>query len=132
MVQPPRMRHGPLISILSRTHPIAVGIVATVVVVAVCTCRRRSDSYCCGSVCRPPVDASTRRCARYRVPCYRPGDVSAAAVATSVNGTAPVVSASSVKSSSPAIAATSSTATTGECVIGNEACADKSGCGQAS
>ncbi len=62
---------------------------------------------------------------------YRPGDVSAAAVATSVNGTAPVVSASSVKSSSTAIAATSSTATTGECVIGNKACADKSGCGQA-
>lgn len=36
-----------------------------------------------------------------------------------------------MKSSSTAIAATSSTATTGECVIGNKACADKSGCGQA-
>lgn len=132
VVQPPRLRHGPLVSILTGTHPIAVCIVgATVVVVAVCSCRRRPDSYCCGSVCRSPVDASTRGCACYWVPCYRTGDVSAAAVATGVNGTAPVVSTSSVKSSSTPIAATSSTTTTGECVIGNKACRDKSGRSQA-
>ena len=103
-------RASRLILIWADPGAVAVLVAAAVVIAVVSgTGRRCADGS--SAVGRPSVDPSARRCARYRV------------VASCVHGPATVVGSTAVPNAA-------APATTGECVIGNKASADKDGCGE--